>query len=206
MKSSRGASPAWSGASLAHSVSSAPWAWAVWGRSIAPATASWVATWRSSCCRRISRRDPERRARFAREARLLATLNHPHIGAIYGLEEMGGETALVLELVEGATLAEHLERGPLPVSDAVTVARQVAEALEAAHDKGIVHRDLKPTNIVLQSVSGPSGVPSGAPRAKVLDFGLAKTMAVGLDADRPPDPSKPVSGTADGRILGRPPT
>ena len=149
-------------------------------------------------------RDPERRARFAREARLLATLNHPNIGAIYGLEEMGGETALVLELVEGATLAEHLEHGPLPVSDAVTVARQVAEALEAAHDEGIVHRDLKPTNVVLQRVSGPSGVPSGAPRAKVLDFGLAKTMAVGLDADRPPDPSKPVSGTADGRILGTP--
>ena len=149
-------------------------------------------------------RDPERRARFAREARLLATLNHPNIGAIYGLEEMGGETALVLELVEGPTLAEHLERGPLPVSDAVTVARQVAEALEAAHDKGIVHRDLKPTNVVLQRVSGPSGVPSGAPRAKVLDFGLAKTMAVGLDADRRQIRRSSVSGTADGRILGTP--
>ena len=148
--------------------------------------------------------DPERRARFAREARLLATLNNPHIGAIYGLEDVAGESALVLELVEGPTLAARLARGPLPISDAVTVARQIAEALDAAHDKGIVHRDLKPANIVLQSASGASGVPSGDPRAKVLDFGLAKTMAVGLDADRAPDPSGSLSGTADGRILGTP--
>ena len=85
--------------------------------------------------------DPERRSRFAREARLLATLNHPHIGAIYGLEEADGVTALVLELVEGPTLADRLERGPLPMAEALTIARQVAEALDAAHEKGIVHRD-----------------------------------------------------------------
>jgi serine/threonine protein kinase len=88
--------------------------------------------------------DPERRARFAREARVLATLNHPHIGAIYGLEEGDSVTGLVLELVEGETLAERLEQGPLPVADALFAARQIAEALAAAHEKGIVHRDLKP--------------------------------------------------------------
>ena len=98
--------------------------------------------------------DPERRSRFAREARLLATLNHPHIGAIYGLEEADGMTALVLELVEGQTLADRLARGPVPVDEALTIARQIAKALDAAHEKGIVHRDLKPANIVLQSSSG----------------------------------------------------
>src|SRR5262249_9561168 len=94
--------------------------------------------------------DRERRARFAREARLLATLNHPRIAAIYGLEEVDGMTALILELVEGPTLADRLERGPLPIADALSVAREIAEALEAAHEKDIVHRDLKPSNIVLQ--------------------------------------------------------
>ena len=123
--------------------------------------------------------DPERRARFAREARLLATLNHPHIGAIYGLEETDGVTALVLELVEGPTLADRLARGPLPVPEALAIARQIAEALDAAHEKGIVHRDLKPANIVLQSAANAAGVPPVHARAKVLDFGLAKTMAVG---------------------------
>ena len=109
--------------------------------------------------------DPERRARFAREARALATLNHPHIGAIYGLEEADGVTALVLELVEGPTLADRLERGPLPVSDALAIARQIADALDAAHEKGIVHRDLKPANIVLQGGVGASG-PTLATRAR----------------------------------------
>ena len=94
--------------------------------------------------------DPERRARFAREARLLATLNHPHIGAIYGLEETDGVTALVLELVDGPTLADRLARGPLPIPEALVIARQIAEALDAAHQKGIVHRDLKPANVVVQ--------------------------------------------------------
>ncbi len=147
--------------------------------------------------------DPERRARFAREARLLATLNHPHIGAIYGLEEADGVAALVLELVEGPTLAERLERGPLPMSDALAIARQIAEALDAAHEKGIVHRDLKPANIVLQEAAG-SGVPSGEWRAKVLDFGLAKTTAVGLPPDLTQRPSGTLDGTAEGRILGTP--
>ena len=149
--------------------------------------------------------DAERRSRFAREARLLATLNHPHIGAIYGLEETDGVTALVLELVEGPTLADRLADGPLPIADALAIARQIAEALDAAHEKGIVHRDLKPANIVLQSAANAAGVPSGDTRAKVLDFGLAKTMAVGLAggdlAERAPGS---LDGTAEGRILGTP--
>src|ERR1051326_5209965 len=92
-------------------------------------------------------RDAGRIARFTREAQLLAALNHPHIAAIYALEESGDVVALVLELVEGATLAERLHRGPLALNDALTIARQTADALEAAHAKGIVHRDLKPANI-----------------------------------------------------------
>src|SRR5438132_10009731 len=88
--------------------------------------------------------DPDRRARFEREARLLAALNHPHIGAIYGFEEAEGVHALVLELVEGPTLAERLQRGPLPIAEAVAIAHQIADALEAAHERGIVHRDRKP--------------------------------------------------------------
>jgi eukaryotic-like serine/threonine-protein kinase len=145
--------------------------------------------------------EPERRARFAREARLLATLNHPHIGAIYGLEESDGITALVLELVEGETLAERLTRGPLRVPHALAIARQIAAALDAAHEKRIVHRDLKPANIVLQrdSGSGPGDV-----RVKVLDFGLAKSVAIGRDEDSLVPPGTSLSGTEDGRILGTP--
>jgi serine/threonine protein kinase len=148
--------------------------------------------------------DPERRARFAREARLLATLNHPHIGAIYGLEETDGVAALVLELVEGPTLAERLETGPLPIGDALAIARQIAEALDAAHEKGIVHRDLKPGNIVLQSSANAAGVASSETRAKVLDFGLAKTMAVGPKGDLTQRPPGSLDGTEEGRILGTP--
>jgi serine/threonine protein kinase len=96
---------------------------------------------------RVFTSDPERLARFAREARILAALNHPHIGAIYGVEDADGVQALVLELVEGETLAERLQRGPVPVATALTLARQIAEALDAAHEKGIIHRDLKPANI-----------------------------------------------------------
>ena len=108
--------------------------------------------------------DPDRRARFEREARLLAALNHPHIGAIYGVEDGGGVRALVLELVEGDTLAERIAKGPLPMSEALTIARQIADALVAAHEHGIIHRDLKPANIKMR----PDGT------VKVLDFGLAK--------------------------------
>ena len=108
--------------------------------------------------------DSERLARFEREARVLATLNHPNIGAIYGIEAADGLRGIVLELVEGETLADRLGRGPLPIKEAVGVARQIAEALDAAHEKGVVHRDLKPANIKVT----PQGV------VKVLDFGLAK--------------------------------
>ncbi len=110
--------------------------------------------------------DEARLARFEREARLLAQLHHPHIASVFGLEESGGVRALVLELVEGPTLADRLARGPLPLEEALLVARQIAEALEAAHEKGIVHRDLKPHN-VKAPVDGP---------VKVLDFGLAKAL------------------------------
>src|SRR5262249_8954986 len=87
--------------------------------------------------------DPDRVARFRREAQVLASLNHPHIAAIYGLEEANGSQFLILDLVEGETLAQRLKQGPLPVDEALTVARQIADALEAAHEKGIIHRDLK---------------------------------------------------------------
>jgi len=93
--------------------------------------------------------DPERLARFKREAQLLAALNHPHIAAIHGLEESDGKPFLVLELVEGEDLAERLKRGAIPVDETVAIAKQIAEALEAAHEKGIVHRDLKPANVKL---------------------------------------------------------
>src|SRR6516165_3310438 len=110
--------------------------------------------------------DPERVARFRREAQVLASLNHPHIAAIYGLEETNGSQFLILELVEGETLAERLKAGPLPLDEALAVARQIVEALEAAHEKGIIHRDLKPANIAFT----PNGL------VKVLDFGLAKAL------------------------------
>ena len=110
--------------------------------------------------------DADRLARFEREAQVLASLNHPHIAAIHGFEESGGERALVLELVEGDTLADRIATGALPLEDALATAKQIADALEAAHDRGIVHRDLKPTNIKIT----PSGV------VKVLDFGLAKAI------------------------------
>ncbi len=137
--------------------------------------------------------DPERLARFEREAQLLAALNHPHIGAIYGVEDAGSVHALVLELVEGDTLAERLRRGSLPVADALAIAHQIADALEAAHEKGIVHRDLKPANVKI--------TPDG--KVKVLDFGLAKAVvssATGPDLSQ--SPTVTVSGTSAGAILG----
>ena len=110
--------------------------------------------------------DPERLARFEREARLLASLNHPHIGAIYGLEQVDGVHGLVLELVEGPTLADRIASGPLSINEAIPIARQISEALEAAHEQGIIHRDLKPANVKVR----PDGT------VKVLDFGLAKAL------------------------------
>jgi serine/threonine protein kinase len=136
--------------------------------------------------------DPERLARFDREARLLASLNHPHIAAIYGFEETAGVHALILELVEGPTLAERLQRGPLPVTEALRIARQIADALEAAHERRVVHRDLKPQNIKVK----PDGT------VKVLDFGLAKAIAAASDADVSPTTTTPIDGTRDGIILG----
>src|SRR3989442_11794673 len=106
----------------------------------------------------------ERVSRFQREAEVLASLNHPHIACIYDLAEIGECRFLVLELVEGETLADRLTRGPTPIDESLAIAKQVAEALEAAHEKGIIHRDLKPANIKL--------TPEGS--VKVLDFGLAK--------------------------------
>jgi serine/threonine protein kinase len=143
--------------------------------------------------------DPDRRARLIREARLLATLNHPHIGAIYAVEETDGLIALALELVEGPTLAERLQRGPLPVAQALMIARQIADALDAAHAKGIVHRDLKPANIVLQG-----GADAYALCAKVLDFGVAKSVMSGSEGEMVSSGLDSVTGTAAGRILGTP--
>ena len=110
--------------------------------------------------------DPERLARFQREAEVLASLNHPNIAAIYGLEEADSTKALVMELVEGPTLADRIAQGAVPVDEALPIAKQIAEALEAAHEQGIIHRDLKPANVKLR----PDGV------VKVLDFGLAKAL------------------------------
>ena len=114
-----------------------------------------------------STEDPERLARLRREAQVLASLNHPNIASIYGLEEGDDRLVLVLELVEGEELAQRLKRGPLPVDEAIDIATQIASGLEEAHDKGVVHRDLKPANLMIT----PDGV------VKILDFGLAKPYA-----------------------------
>src|SRR6202049_2939559 len=108
--------------------------------------------------------DPERLARFEREGKTLASLNHPHIAAIYGFEKSSGLHALVMELVEGEDLSQRIARGAIPLDETLPIARQMAEALEAAHEQGIIHRDLKPANVKVR--------PDGA--VKVLDFGLAK--------------------------------
>ena len=141
--------------------------------------------------------DADRLARFSREAHVLAALNHPHIAAIYGLEEHGETRALVLELVEGETLAARLSRGPLPVPEALDIARQVAAALEAAHDQGIIHRDLKPANISITR----AGV------VKVLDFGLAKLTEHAVAGSGPgsslsPTITSPALATHAGMMLG----
>ena len=136
--------------------------------------------------------DPNRLARFEEEARALAALNHPHVGAIYGLEESAGVAALVLELVEGPTLAERLATGPLPFDEVVRIARQLAEGLEAAHERGIVHRDLKPANIKI--------TPDG--NVKILDFGLAKTAGSPPGAALTPSTTSPRDATQFGMVLG----
>jgi serine/threonine protein kinase len=140
--------------------------------------------------------DQERLGRFQREAEVLASLNHPNIAAIHGFEESGGIRALVLELVEGQTLAARIAQGPISVDDALSIARQVAEAVSAAHEHGVIHRDLKPANITLR----PDGV------VKVLDFGLAKlteadgTGEAGADLSQYPTLSQ--APTRLGAIMG----
>ena len=139
--------------------------------------------------------DPDRLARFQREARLLASLNHPNIAQIHGFEDSGGVCALVMELVDGPTLADRLATGAIPVAETLPLAKQIAEALEAAHDQGIIHRDLKPANIKVR----PDGT------VKVLDFGLAKaldlTSASSGDAEarRPSRGTRPKPGSSSAR-------
>ncbi len=140
--------------------------------------------------------DPDRLARFSREAQVLASLNHPNIAAIYGLEDDGNVRALVMELVEGPTLAERIAQGAVPLDEALPIARQIAEALEAAHEQGIVHRDLKPANIKIR----PDGT------VKVLDFGLAKAIDQAASrrpqADLANSPTLSIHATEAGLILG----
>ena len=137
--------------------------------------------------------DPERMARFEREAKLLASLNHPNIAAIYGLEQAEGKRFLVLELVEGETLAQRLSKGPLPVEEALGVCRQIAEALEAAHEKGVIHRDLKPANVMI----------TAGDKVKILDFGLAKALADETQSvDSSQSPTLTEAMTRPGVILG----
>src|SRR5215471_5972456 len=132
-------------------------------------------------------------SRFEHEARVLASLNHSRIGAIYGLESLDGTPALVLELVDGDTLADRIAGKPLPVAEALSIATQIAEALEAAHERGIVHRDLKPANIKITPAGG----------VKVLDFGLAKAGAGdGSSPDLSRSPTVGIGATRDDVILG----
>jgi len=141
-------------------------------------------------------RDLQRLARFEREAQTLAALNHPHIAHIHGVEESNGVRALVLELVDGPTLADRIAQGPIPADEALLIARQIADALEAAHQQGIIHRDLKPANIKVR----PDGT------VKVLDFGLAKALSplsgALVDAGSSPTLTAPVPMTGIGAILG----
>ncbi len=133
--------------------------------------------------------DPARLIRLEREAALLATLNHPHIATIHGLEQQDGTSVLVLELVEGNTLEDRLRRGAIPIEEALTLALQLAQALEAAHEKDIIHRDLKPSNIKITPDK----------RIKVLDFGIAKALATSDDNE-----TMTVNPTREGTIIGTP--
>ena len=136
--------------------------------------------------------DPDRLARFQREAQVLASLNHPNIAAIHGLEESGDVRALVLELVEGPTLADRIGKGPIPVDEALPIAKQIAEALEAAHEAGVIHRDLKPANIKVKEDG----------TVKVLDFGLAKALDTTPEGDPSLSPTLTAAATQMGVILG----
>jgi serine/threonine-protein kinase len=138
--------------------------------------------------------DPERLARLRREARILASLNHPNIATIHGLEDSDDIHCLVMELVEGKTLAERVASGPMPVREALKIVSQVAEALEAAHEKGIVHRDLKPANVKI--------TPEG--KVKVLDLGLAKAYAGEEPGEDSNAPTLSAAETWRGQILGTP--
>src|ERR1700719_2158313 len=139
-------------------------------------------------------RDADRLARFRREAQLLASLNHPNIATIYNIEDSNNTTYLVMELVRGETLAERIKReGAVPVEESLTIAKQIAEALEAAHEKAIIHRDLKPANVKL--------TPEG--KVKVLDFGLAKAFAGdAATEDISNSPTLSMVATMQGVILG----
>jgi serine/threonine-protein kinase len=136
--------------------------------------------------------DAERVARFQREAQVLASLNHPNIAAIYGLEESDGIRALVMELVEGPTLADRIAAGPIPVNEALAIAKQIAEALEVAHERGIIHRDLKPANVKVTPDD----------KVKVLDFGLAKISSNETPSDDLSHSPTMIKGTQAGMILG----
>src|SRR5438093_1307294 len=138
-------------------------------------------------------RDRDRVSRFQREAEVLASLNHPNIAAIYDIEEVNETRFLVLELVEGATLAERIQRGPIPVEEALDIAKHVCDALEAAHEKGIIHRDLKPANVKIAADG----------KVKVLDFGLAKAIEnTPSPATMSNSPTLSVAATQAGMILG----
>ena len=136
--------------------------------------------------------DPDRLARFQREAQVLASLNHPNIAQIHGIEEAEGTRALVLELVEGPTLADRIAQGPIQLEDALPIAKQIAAALEAAHEAGVIHRDLKPANIKVRE--------DGA--VKVLDFGLAKATEVAAGDDPSESPTTMAAATQMGMIMG----
>ena len=136
--------------------------------------------------------DPDRLARFQREAQVLASLNHPNIAAIHGIEDTEGTKALVLELVEGPTLADRIAQGPIPVDEALPIAKQIAEALEAAHEAGVIHRDLKPANIKVRDDG----------TVKVLDFGLAKALDTTPQGDPSQSPTRTAAATQMGVIMG----
>jgi eukaryotic-like serine/threonine-protein kinase len=135
--------------------------------------------------------DPDRLARFEREAKVLASITHQNIAALYGMEESNGQHFLIMELVEGETLAERLQRGPLQVEEALRIALQIAEALEAAHEKSVIHRDVKPANVKITPDD----------KVKVLDFGLAKTMEAEPARDVGNSPTLSMMATNAGIIL-----